>query len=419
MIPLYDRYSNNDSIKELNNIFGERNYLKKCYEIEVHYFCVLSQHSNTNENRLLSCYDYDRIKEIEQTTNHDIMAVVKFLEEVAESNGFNKIWNIHFGLTSQDIVSLANVLMNIEAQELANQKLGELDFVLRSMLGGYTIMGYTHGQKALPISTDHIISTLISRLKDFGNISYSRFGNGAIGNNFSQKLLESINGVSFIGGKSLFEGATLLTIEDFDVEKVVHHQQTDYYPTIVDTLSVIEHNSVVLEDFCKDIWRYISMGIIAQEIDMNQTGSSTMAHKTNPIKFENAEGNFNMCHNTATTIKKKLLCSRFERDLSDITVIRNVPLVWSYYLLGLTSLIEGIKFICINTNKVDEILNNSYEVLAEFVNLALRLKNVPNAYELSKKMFKNKSNMNEVEFKEIIRESGFFTEEEISKIKIK
>jgi len=414
MTPFEDRYKKD--VKPIREIYGEENYLKLVFEVEkmflIRYLCEFYPEINDKFDFGKIVYDYENIKNIEKKTKHDIVAVIKHIEQqIIVSHGCDGISKdiiiskIHYGLTSQDLVSFCNSILCKEAY----LKITELTTEFKKMLfqmEDFELIGLTHGQKALPIRFSSVTASLIQRIVRHNKIiePRSRFGGGTIGNNYSQEILFNLEKIEKI------EKVCKRVSSIYGIRQITFHQQTDYYPSIVETMEAISSLSIVFEEFSKDMWSYISMNYFIQKNNVGECGSSTMSQKTNPINFENAEGNFYLSKQFSKTISEKLSTSRFERDLSDITVIRNIPLVFCYYVKGIKSLIKGMELVKPNKEMLTKEINNSYEMLAESVNLFLRDNNVADAYDISKNMFKERKDLTKNEYNKIIRESNLSEE---------
>jgi adenylosuccinate lyase len=419
MTPFEDRYKS--KIKELSSIFGEKNYLELAFTIEKRFLLLYYNKFNDNPNSdYLNCivdipYNYNKIKSIESVTKHDIVAVTEYIKQEIElfKHCDHKDWlinSIHFGLTSQDIVSLANSIMC----DKAYAEIRKITDIFHGNLitkPNKPFIGLTHGQKAVPMYTRHIYNNIIKRTEHKLIIPLSRFGNGTIGNGYSFK--------NVFDESEMYKYHMVCTklCNLFTVRLIDRNQQTDYYPSIVFTLREIERLSLSLENFCVDMWGYISKDWFRQENILTESGSSTMSQKVNPISFENAEGNFYLARTLANSIANKLSISRYERDLSDVTVIRNLSLVFGYYIIAMKSLIDGIEKCNPNDDTISFEHKNGYEMLAESVNLILRKNNVPNSYDISKNLFKGKHNITRLEFIDIIFECDSIPEQ--IKLKIK
>ena len=408
MIPIVDRYK--DRVTEISSVYGEENYLKLVFDIE-RIFLIKFIHNSVDvlsddREKMADVvtemkYEYGLIKEKEKTTNHDIVAVTEHIKDLVllstDIDNRQKSMlssKIHFGLTSQDVVSMANTIMCKRVWSEISSITEDFKLKLASSFDDFRIMGLTHGQKAVPIMFSNITNSLFYRINSVNNqiVFTSRFGGGTIGNLYSQKI-----GLS---PKELlvFEKTCDDVADSCGIKKMVFHQQADYYPSVVESLRQIESISIILEEFSIDMWNYISKNWFVQINKSTESGSSTMSQKVNPISFENAEGNFVLARSMANTIANKISTSRFERDLSDLTVLRNVPIVFGYYMVGIKSLMRGIDSVSPNRELLNDIIDNSYETLAESVNLVLRANNVDDAYDISKDLFKGKQNMSHKEY---------------------
>ena len=393
--PIDGRYGS--KTQSLRNIFSEYGLIRYRVMVEVRWLQHLSQHpgipevgpfsasANKQLDKLVDEFTIEsaeRIKAIEQTTNHDVKAVEYFIKE---NTSVNKELNavsefIHFACTSEDINNLSHALMLKEGRDKIiipaltglNQKLAEM----AKLFADVPMLSRTHGQTASPTTVG----------KEFANISY-RLGrqleqiaqvpllgkiNGAVGNyNAHLAAYPSIDWPQV--AKDFVEGLGL-QFNPYTTQIEPH----DYMAELFDGLA---RSNTVLIDFARDIWGYISLGYFKQKTVAGEVGSSTMPHKVNPIDFENAEGNMGLANALLSHLGAKLPISRWQRDLTDSTVLRNMGVGIGYNLIAYASLEKGLGKLELNEPKLAEDLDASWEVLAEPIQTVMRRYAVPEPYE--------------------------------------
>lgn len=328
----------------------------------------------------------DRVKEIEQETNHDVKAVEYFLAEKLEELGWSGKWQpmIHFACTSEDINNTAYSLMlrdvtnDVFIPEL-NKTLSCLA-VKTSSTNKLAMIARTHGQKATPTTLGKELSVFGARLLNLRNDllkqKYDAKFNGAVGNyNVHDFCFPDIDWPLF--SKNFIEGSLNLNYNAWTT-------QIEPHDSVSKLCSLLSHVSAVGIDLCRDMWSYISLGYFKQKKKAGEVGSSTMPHKVNPIDFENAEGNFGIAIALAQHFAAKLPVSRLQRDLSDSTSFRSLSLVFGHSFLALQSLQVGLDKLEVCEKEIEKDLDLSYEVLGEAVQSALRLSGSRDAYEVIK-----------------------------------
>ena len=338
--------------------------------------------------------DAEKIKNIEQTTNHDVKAVEYYIKE--RITGFSdKVLEevkeyVHFCCTSEDINNLAYSLMLtdgklkalIPTQEKLLGKLGDMAETYSSI----TILSRTHGQSASPTTLGKEIANFVYRLsRQTNSLKEHKFSgkiNGAVGNfNAHYFVYPEYNWSSF--SKEFIENRLLLRFNPYTT-------QIEPHDTIAEFYSNLNIFNTILIGLSQDFWHYISLGYFIQKTIEGEVGSSTMPHKVNPIDFENAEGNLGLATTLADFFMRKLPISRFQRDLSDSTVMRNHGSMLGHSLLAYQSLMKGLNKMEVNQDKIKSELDEHWEVLAEPIQMMLRKLNVEGAYEQLKKMTRGK-----------------------------
>jgi len=339
--------------------------------------------------------DASQVKAIEARTNHDVKALEYWLKEKFDGNLEIKKASefIHFACTSEDINNLSHGLMLKSARDavmlpfLANLISRLTD--LSHELAGQPMLSRTHGQTASPTTMGKELANVVYRLQRqqkqleanevLGKI------NGAVGNfNAHLSAYPNFDWESF--AKSFVESLGL-TYNPMTIQIEPH----DYMAELYDCLSRI---NTILIDINRDIWGYISVGYFKQKVKAGEIGSSTMPHKVNPIDFENSEGNLGLANAVLRHLAEKLPISRWQRDLTDSTVLRNMGVAFGYTLLGYDSCLRGLNKLEVNPEKLALDLDNSWEVLAEPIQTVMRRYGIENPYEQLKELTRGKGGIN-------------------------
>jgi len=339
--------------------------------------------------------DASQVKAIEARTNHDVKALEYWLKEKFDGNPEIKKASefIHFACTSEDINNLSHGLMLKSARDavmlpfLADlmARLGELS----QQLADQPMLSRTHGQTASPTTMGKELANVLYRLqrqqKQLQSNDILGKINGAVGNfnahlsayphfdweRFAKQFVESLG----------------LTYNPMTIQIEPH----DYMAELYDTLARI---NTILIDLNRDIWGYISVGYFKQKVKAGEIGSSTMPHKVNPIDFENSEGNLGLANAVLRHMAEKLPISRWQRDLTDSTVLRNMGVAFGYTLLGYDSCLRGLNKLEINPEKLAQDLDASWEVLAEPIQTVMRRYGIENPYEQLKELTRGKGGIN-------------------------
>lgn len=393
--PLDGRYAN--KTRALCGIFSEYGLIHRRVKVELEWLLALSEEplilevpalSPAGIERLLAIAgeftveDAERIKEIERTTNHDVKAVEYFIKEsIGEDPELGPISEfVHFACTSEDINNLAHALMLRDGLNTA--LLTELASILNALktlaisLADQPMLSRTHGQTASPTTLGKEIANTAARLqRQIARISaVPLLGkmNGAVGN-YNAHIV-SYPDVDWPAFSAAFISNLGLEQNSFTTQIEPH----DYMAELFDAMAGA---NVVLLDFARDVWSYISVGYFGQKTVAGEIGSSTMPHKVNPIDFENAEGNFGLANAVLGHLGAKLPVSRWQRDLSDSTVLRNMGVGFAYTLIALQSLAKGIGKLEPNGERMERDLDASWEVLAEPIQTVMRRYGVAEPYE--------------------------------------
>ena len=339
--------------------------------------------------------DASQVKAIEARTNHDVKALEYWLKEKFDGNPEIKKASefIHFACTSEDINNLSHGLMLKSARDavmlpfLADlmARLSELS----QQLANQPMLSRTHGQTASPTTMGKELANVLYRLqrqqKQLQSNDILGKINGAVGNfNAHLSAYPHFDWESF--AKQFVEGLGL-TYNPMTIQIEPH----DYMAELYDTLARI---NTILIDLNRDIWGYISVGYFKQKVKAGEIGSSTMPHKVNPIDFENSEGNLGLANAVLRHMAEKLPISRWQRDLTDSTVLRNMGVAFGYTLLGYDSCLRGLNKLEINPEKLAQDLDASWEVLAEPIQTVMRRYGIENPYEQLKELTRGKGGIN-------------------------
>ena len=339
--------------------------------------------------------DASQVKAIEARTNHDVKALEYWLKEKFDGNPEIKKASefIHFACTSEDINNLSHGLMLKSARNavmlpfLANlmARLSELS----QQLANQPMLSRTHGQTASPTTMGKELANVLYRLqrqqKQLQSNDILGKINGAVGNfNAHLSAYPHFDWESF--AKQFVESLGL-TYNPMTIQIEPH----DYMAELYDTLARI---NTILIDLNRDIWSYISVGYFKQKVKAGEIGSSTMPHKVNPIDFENSEGNLGLANAVLRHMAEKLPISRWQRDLTDSTVLRNMGVAFGYTLLGYDSCLRGLNKLEVNPEKLAQDLDASWEVLAEPIQTVMRRYGIENPYEQLKELTRGKGGIN-------------------------
>ena len=398
--PVDGRYQNKTD--DLRPIFSEYGLFRIRVLVEIEWLKKLSKNPNIKEiepfsassislldniKNNFSIDDAKQIKKIEKITNHDMKAVEYFIREKIQSDP--KLKNvsqfIHFACTSEDINNLSYALMLKDAREnILLPKLQKLIIILQEMSDSYAsipMLSRTHGQTASPTTLGKEMAIYVYRalrqMKQFENIELLGKLNGAVGNfNAHFAAYPDINWMSL--SKEFIEELGL-TWNPYTTQIESHDYMAEYFHTLSRT-------NTILIDLCRDLWGYISLGYFNLKPIKGEVGSSTMPHKVNPIDFENAEGNFGIADSIFEHLAMKLPTSRWQRDLSDSTVLRNAGVGIAHTIIAFDSTVAGLSKIDINKDVIHEDLKDSWEVLTEPIQTVMRRYNIDNAYEKLKEL---------------------------------
>jgi adenylosuccinate lyase len=395
--PVDGRYRK--TCQSLSNYFSEAALIRYRVQVEVEYFIALCNlplpqlksidknifDSLRNIYRNFSIEDAQQVKDIEKMTNHDVKAVEYLLKEKFDALALEPFKEfIHFGLTSQDINNTAIPLSMKEAW--FNVLLPALNDVVAELTQKakewkkVPMLARTHGQPASPTSLGKELYVFVDRLEKqldlIKEIPFSAKFGGATGNfNAHHVAYPEINWIVF--GNYLVNDVLGLTRSRVTT-------QIEHYDNLAAFCDALKRINTILLDLDRDIWTYISMEYFKQKIVAGEVGSSTMPHKINPIDFENSEGNFGIANAVLEHLAAKLPISRMQRDLTDSTVTRNIGVPFGHMLIGLKSLLRGLKKIILNEAALRKDLQKNWAVVSEAVQTILRREGYLNPYEALK-----------------------------------
>ncbi len=407
--PLDGRYAS--KLGALRPLMSELGYMHRRVQVEVSWFMALSDAGFAQFKPLspgartyllgivknFSAADAMAIKEIEKTTNHDVKAVEYWIKsrfearpELTAASEF-----VHFACTSEDINNTSHALQIKSARDqVVLPGLQTLITKLREMANTYAdvpMLSRTHGQTASPTTVGKEIANVVARLA----IAYEKIA--------SIKLMAKMNGA--VGNYN----AHLAAAPDFDWEAFSRHVietpeplglgltfqpysiQIEPHDYMAEFFDAVARTNTILIDLARDIWGYVSLGYFKQRLKEGEIGSSTMPHKVNPIDFENAEGNLGLANAVLRHLSEKLPISRWQRDLTDSTVLRNMGVAIGYASLAWNSLNVGLNKLELNREAIADDLDNAWEVLAEPIQTVMRRYGVQGAYEQLKEVTRGKT----------------------------
>ncbi len=393
--PLDGRY--HEKLDSLRPFFSEYGLMRYRLLVEICWLAALAEHPDIEEvpklekdaKELLenlwtdfSLDDAARIKTIEATTNHDVKALEYFIKEHVQHHAqLSQVSEfIHFACTSEDINNLAYALLLKQARdEVLLPQMNQIIETLQNLAQTYAeqpMLSRTHGQAASPTTVGKEFANVVARLKrQVTQLTHTALlgkMNGAVGNfNAHSIAYPNINWPVF---SENFVTQLGLTCNTFTTQIEPHDYLAEFFHVLM------RFNQILL-DFNRDVWGYISLGFFKQKIKEGEVGSSTMPHKVNPIDFENSEGNLGLANAILEHMAAKLPISRWQRDLSDSTVLRNMGMGIGHALLAWQSLFKGLNKLEINVSRLDEDLNQNWEVLAEAIQTVMRRFGIAQPYE--------------------------------------
>ncbi len=393
--PLDGRYA--AKAEALRPIFSEYGLIKARVRVEVEWLLALASESHIVElppfsgtaiERLralasaFSVADAARVKEIERTTNHDVKAVEYFIKERLKDDAElgPALEFVHFACTSEDINNLSYALMLHEAYtKVIAPKTQEVVDKLQAMAHEHAalpMLSRTHGQTASPTTVGKEIANVVARLQRqvavMHGIEFPGKINGAVGN-YNAHIV-AYPDVDWPALAQRF-------VESLGLDFNAYTTQIEPHDGIAELCDAQRRINTVLVDLCRDVWGYISLGYFKQAVKAGEVGSSTMPHKVNPIDFENAEGNFGLANALLGHFSEKLPISRWQRDLTDSTVLRALGTAFGHSIIALDALQRGLGKLSVNPERLAADLDAAWEVLAEPVQTVMRRHGLPNPYE--------------------------------------
>ncbi|MDD4911234.1 MAG: adenylosuccinate lyase [Sideroxydans sp.] len=406
--PLDGRY--NSKVESLRGYFSEYGLIRYRVLIEIEWLKALSAEAGIKELPPFSAptiemldaiaaqfseEDATQIKAIERRTNHDVKAIEYWLREKLASNTetTKALEFIHFACTSEDINNLSHAMMlshsRNEVMLPGLQSIIDKLANIAHLLADAPMLCRTHGQTATPSTMGKEMANVVYRLRR----AHARIAsteilgkiNGAVGNyNAHLSAYPDVDWESF--SKRFVEGLGI-TFNPYTIQIEPHDCMAELYDAFA-------RANTILIDLNRDIWGYISLGFFKQKVVAGEVGSSTMPHKVNPIDFENSEGNLGLANALLKHLSEKLPISRWQRDLTDSTVLRNMGVAMGYTLLAYESCLKGLNKLEANPQRLADDLNNSWEVLAEPIQTVMRRYNIENAYDKLKELTRGKGGIN-------------------------
>jgi adenylosuccinate lyase len=404
--PIDGRYRS--KVQELAPYFSEYGLFKYRVWVEIEYFIALSQLdlaqfpsiSSTDTDFLKGLYlnfseaDAQQIKDIEKTTNHDVKAVEYFIKEKLKGTNLEEYSEfVHFGLTSQDVNNTAipfSLQLGIDEVIIPNIKnIQEKITAFAEQWKDIPLLSRTHGQAATPTTVGKEFAVFAERIRVqldtlIETPISAKFGGATGAFNAHRLAFPQINWPEF--GDKL--------VADLGLIRSYPTTQIDHYDQLAAVFDAMRRINVILMDFAKDIWQYVSMDFFKQKIVAGEVGSSAMPHKVNPIDFENAEGNLGIANALLDHLSNKLPISRLQRDLTDSTVLRNVGVPLSHILIALKSLDKGMGKLILNEKAIHADLDRNWAVTAEAIQTILRREKIEGAYEILKDLTRTNDGIN-------------------------
>jgi len=414
--PIDGRYRN--KTEELDRYFSEYALIRYRVLVEVEYFIALCEFPLENLKSVnpsvfadlrkiyenFSLEDAQRIKDIENVTNHDVKAVEYFLKEKFDALNLQQYKEfIHFGLTSQDV---NNTAVPYSIKDALNQSLyPQLEKLIATLLEkveewkNISMLAKTHGQPASPTRLGKELMVFVSRLnvqlEQLKALPHSAKFGGATGNfNAHHVAYPERDWAAF--GKRFVNDILGLQREEWTT-------QISNYDNIAALFDCLKRINTIMIDMNRDFWTYISMEYFKQKIKAGEVGSSAMPHKVNPIDFENAEGNLGMANAVLEHLSAKLPISRLQRDLTDSTVLRNVGVPFAHISIAIQSTQKGLGKLLLNEKALFEDLDNCWAVVAEGIQTILRREAYPNPYEALKALTRTNEGITEKSIRDFIK----------------
>jgi adenylosuccinate lyase len=391
---------------ELRALFSESGLIQARVRVEVAWLQALAGPGGLAEMQGLSAADLElaaaiaagfgpsdaaAVKAIELETNHDVKAVEYFIKQslAAHAAWRPRLEFVHFACTSEDINNLAYALMCLEARDrVLLPRIDALAEALRAMAHAHAddaMMSRTHGQPATPTTLGKEVAVFVYRLRQarevFARVPVRGKANGAVGN-FNAHLSAAPEVEWQALGRRL--------VQSLGLEWNPYTTQIEPHDWMAEYFDALARCNTVLLDLCRDFWGYISLGYFRQKVVAGEVGSSTMPHKVNPIDFENGEGNFGVANALLRFMADKLPVSRWQRDLTDSTVQRNVGVALAHSDIAIQSVVRGLARLEVDRERLRADLDANWELLAEPIQTVMRRHGVPEAYEQLKALTRGK-----------------------------
>tara|TARA_Y100001001_G_C7985661_1_gene301056 strand:- start:313 stop:1677 length:1365 start_codon:yes stop_codon:yes gene_type:complete len=391
---------------DLRPVFSEYGLIRARVEVEIRWLQRLAAHEGIAEVPAFSAAanaqldsivadfseeDAQRIKTIEATTNHDVKAVEYFIKEKFAGNDELMAVNefVHFACTSEDINNLSHGLMLKAGRDVVVPVMQKIADDIRKLAHEHAalpMLSRTHGQTASPTTLGKEMANVVARLerqiKQINAVDLLGKINGAVGNYNAH--LSAYADIDWAANAETFVTSLGLTFNPYTTQIEPH----DYIAELFDAIA--RFNTIVI-DFDRDIWAYISNGYFKQKTIAGEVGSSTMPHKVNPIDFENSEGNLGIANAVMTHMAQKLPISRWQRDLTDSTVLRNMGVGLGYSMIAYQATLKGISKLEVNAARIAQDLDSAWEVLAEPVQTVMRRYGIEQPYEKLKAFTRGKA----------------------------
>ncbi len=408
--PADGRYA--EKVNDLRDIFSEFGLIRFRVLVEVRWLQSLADEAAIPElapltsvmkdvlNHIVDDFtidDAERVKKIEATTNHDVKAVEYYIREKlgdGPETGALKDF-LHFACTSEDINNLSYALMLRTARsDVLAPKMRDLRNKLNTLAREHAdlpMLSRTHGQTASPTTLGKELANVIARLdrvqKQFSKLTILGKFNGAVGN---------YNAHAVAYPDADWPAITQRFIESLGIEPNPYTTQIEPHDWTAEYAHALMRYNTILIDFSRDVWGYISLGYFGQQVAKNEVGSSTMPHKVNPIDFENAEGNLGMANAMLGHFAEKLPISRWQRDLTDSTVQRNLGVAVAHIVIAQQSLLKGVGKLRINRDAINADVSAAWEVLGEAVQTVMRRYGIPEPYEKLKALTRGQTVTQEI-----------------------
>ncbi|MBI2383697.1 MAG: adenylosuccinate lyase [Gammaproteobacteria bacterium] len=402
--PIDGRYA--EKTVGLREYFSEYGLIRYRVQVEVRWLMALAANPDIPEvpelsaaarkrlEEIIANFDIgeaQRVKAIEDTTNHDVKAVEYYLKEkIKSSKELSEVKEFfHFACTSEDINNLAYALMLNDARH--DLLLPAIDGVIKAISNlahqycEQPMLARTHGQQASPTTLGKEMAVFVQRLRrqrrHFAEIEILGKMNGAVGNfNAHMAAYPEVDWTEF----------TATFLEDLNLEPSPATTQIEPHDWMAEYFHALSRIHTILIDFCRDAWGYISLGYFKQKTVAGEVGSSTMPHKVNPIDFENAEGNLGLANAVLQHLAEKLPISRWQRDLTDSTVLRNLGVGIAHGVIAFQSMERGIRKLEADAWKLGRDLDDNWEVLGEAIQTVMRRHGLPEPYEQLKRITRGK-----------------------------